>query len=195
MTIDDDKHQLREAIRVTRESIADPTRRSARILQRLQRFEPFRKSTSIAFYVSVRGEVQTALALASTLETGKRVSVPTVAGDALDLYEIHTLDELEPGKFGVPEPTAAVREQAKRRVAVNEVELIVVPGLVFDTRGGRIGYGRGFYDRLLASMAAVTSVGLAYECQVTDSVPMSPSDVAVDFVITEQRLVNCQSGS
>ena len=100
----------------------------------------------------------------------------------------NSFGDLAPGTLGILEPKPELREQDQRRAEVQELDLLVIPGLAFDRQGGRLGYGKGYFDRLLpgarpdALLAAV-----AFECQLFDAVPMQPYDVRVDAVITESR--------
>jgi 5-formyltetrahydrofolate cyclo-ligase len=91
--------------------------------------------------------------------------------------------------LGILEPGDEIRTQASRRAALGELHLIVVPGVAFDPRGGRVGHGRGYYDRLLRRARSETPVvGLGFECQIFAEVPMLDHDVFVDKVITEKRI-------
>ena len=88
------------------------------------------------------------------------------------------------------EPAAELRREAGRIVDPGEIGLVVVPGVAFDPQGGRLGYGRGFYDRLLSRVSEHTVlVGLAYECQVFSHIPMADHDVSMDWVVTQQRTI------
>lgn len=101
-------------------------------------------------------------------------------------YAIGSVDDLVEGERGLREPDPA------RCAAVDGgFDLILVPGLAFDRRGGRVGYGAGFYDRFLATTAA-TKVALAYSLQLFDAVPVEPHDHAVDRILTESETIDCR---
>jgi 5-formyltetrahydrofolate cyclo-ligase len=104
----------------------------------------------------------------------------------LELFWIEAVDELAPRTLGILEPKREIRRAAERRVAVNALDLIVVPGLAFDRSGGRIGHGKGYYDKLLQDTSSdTTTVALSYECQIFQEVPMLDHDMFVDKVVTE----------
>ena len=137
-------------------------------------------------YVSFRSEVSTHAFIARMWADRKRVVVPYCVAQHLELFCLNSFDDLAPGTLGILEPKPELREQDQRRAEVQELDLLVIPGLAFDRQGGRLGYGKGYFDRLLpgrgpdALLAAV-----AFECQLFDTVPMQPYDVRVDAVITE----------
>jgi 5-formyltetrahydrofolate cyclo-ligase len=96
------------------------------------------------------------------------------------------MQDLAPGTLGILEPRDELRKCAERKVDVGEIDLLVVPGVAFDPGGGRLGHGKGYYDRLLRRAPRETpSVGLAFECQVFPEVPMMEHDVFLHKVITE----------
>jgi 5-formyltetrahydrofolate cyclo-ligase len=107
------------------------------------------------------------------------------AARALALHRVDDpAGQLRPGMWGIPEPDPA----RAPTVAPAEVEFVLVPGVAFDPRGGRLGYGGGYYDRLLTAVATDTPrVAAAFEVQMVDEVPMAPGDQRVDRVITEVR--------
>ena len=104
----------------------------------------------------------------------------------LDLFHVDAPEtELEPGAFGIREPLPSRCAPA----SLDEVDFVLVPGVVFDARGGRIGHGAGYYDRLLARCGPGTRlVAAAFEVQVVDEVPMEPHDRRVALVVTELRV-------
>lgn len=192
MSLEQEKNVLRKAIQAKRDATVDREKLSLDISLRLQQFPPFQRAQAVAFYVHVRSEVSTRRSIAQRFQAGKQVVVPKVAGKNLELYIIEDFHELEPGAFGVLEPTQAVCNWPYRRVAVDLIDMIVVPGMVFDQKGGRIGYGGGYYDRLLASASVASAVALAFECQIVSQVPNAEHDQFVDAVITEKRVVDCR---
>jgi 5-formyltetrahydrofolate cyclo-ligase len=120
------------------------------------------------------------------LESGRKVVVPWCEPEDLLLFELRGLNELVPARFGLLEPPASLREDGERMPDLAEVDLIVVPGVAFDRSGGRLGHGKGYYDRLLSRRAPGTpAIALAFQCQMIDAVPMIGGDIAVDLVLTE----------
>ncbi len=96
--------------------------------------------------------------------------------------------------MGIPEPD--VREN--RRVTIKDIDLVVIPGTGFDIQGNRLGYGGGYYDRLLgyeskqlAEVEHIPTVALAFEEQIGEEIPAEPHDIQVDMIITDKRLIRC----
>ncbi len=163
--------------------------KSYRIQGRLFRLPEFTRAKTILFYVSTRDEVKTESMIKKALEYGKRVVVPisNLKERTLNLSEIKDFDsELEPGAFNILEP----KERFLRPVSPEEIDLVIVPGVAFDEKGNRLGYGMGFYDRFLRSVKKDTPViGLAYEFQIIEKIPVDDTDVTVDKVVTEERII------
>lgn len=190
----DDARKLREKKRTERASL-DPEEvreKSLKIKEKLFALPEFTRAKTIAFYAAKKnsGEVRTQEMIEESLKSGKRVLVPFVDGEEIEFTEISGLSDLKPGAFNVPEPPPAVR----RRVDPEEIDLIVVPGVVFDMSGGRMGYGKGYYDRFLHRLLAVRPdacvVGLALEIQVVEKIPERKStDSPVQILITEERVL------
>jgi len=119
----------------------------------------------------------------------RQLLVPYCQGNDLKLFRLRSMAELEPGRFGILEPRSELRQSTERQATIQEVDLVVVPGVAFDRRGGRLGHGRGYYDRLLAQARPDTLlVGLAYECQILPETPILPGDIPVDKLITEANV-------
>lgn len=145
----------------------------------------FEIAGSIALYAPIQWEVDTSSVAVAALKAGKTVAFPVVAGDNMVLRRIASLDELEPGAFGIPEPP--LRNEA---VSPEAFDLIVVPGVAFDLRGNRIGYGKGYYDRLLHPLEGKGRlVGFCHDFQLVDSIAGEPHDVRLDLIITEKRVI------
>ena len=184
------KHHLRAAAHLRRLHQQNGDLLSAKIFERLVHLPQYTSAQTVLCYVSFRSEVSTHAFFARMLADRKRVVVPYCVAQHLELFCLHSLSDLAPGTLGILEPKLELREQNHRRAEVQELDLLVIPGLAFDRQGGRLGYGKGYFDRLLpgaredALLAAV-----AFECQLFDSVPMQPYDVWVDAVITESGIL------
>lgn len=184
-----DKTQLRRDALAARDAEPDRSAKSRLAGERLRALEAYRTARIVCWYVGVKSEVATLPLLARALAEGKRTVVPACEGDELRLVEIVSLDELVPARFGLYEPEAALCAATGRWCPPERVDLFVVPGVAFDRSGGRIGYGRGFYDRLLVhARPDAAIVGLAFECQLVASVPVEPTDVPVQRVVTEEAV-------
>jgi 5-formyltetrahydrofolate cyclo-ligase len=139
------------------------------------------------FFASFRTEVETGEMIRRTLSSGKRVVLPKVTGDELALYEINDFDDdIVPGAWGIPEPKAV------KPVKLDDIDLMIMPGAAFDERGNRVGYGAGFYDRLLPAFGKMT-IALAFEAQIVPDVPADPHDVPVNMIVTEKRIIEASS--
>ncbi|HTL70113.1 MAG TPA: 5-formyltetrahydrofolate cyclo-ligase [Candidatus Eisenbacteria bacterium] len=164
----------------------DRRSKSAAIAEKLFASEAFRRADTVAFFASLPAEVDTAPMIDRSLAAGKRVLLPKtdLAARRVDLYEIRNrATDLEPGALGIPEP----RPGRLRAASVAEAALILVPGLCFDRRNNRLGFGAGIYDRFLASAPHGTpKVGLAFAFQVLDEIPVEPHDVPLDLILTEE---------
>ena len=158
------------------------------IMDKFLRLPSFNSARCVLLYASKRGEVHTDGIIRSALSLGKKVALPVTIkeGNVLELYEIKSIEELSEGAFGILEPA---RNQ-ERKVQPEEIELVVVPGVSFDRRGHRLGYGMGYYDSLLKKVKGC-KVGLAYDMQIVEHVPDEPHDVAVDMVVTQSELIMC----
>lgn len=184
-----EKTRLRAEVLARRDALADGGSRSASIVDRVRRLPEYAAAHTVALFIGVRSEVETLPLVEAALAEGKRVAVPWVSGDDLRLFALARSSELAPAAFGLLEPPGWLRNAHARNVAPASVDLFLVPGVAFDRLGGRLGHGRGFYDRLLArSRPGVPLVALAFECQVVEAVPMTHSDVAMHAVVTEDAV-------
>lgn len=140
-------------------------------------------------YVSFRSEVSTFYLIEALTTAGKTVTVPVTRMrerrlDAIKITNMAT--DLEPGYCNIPEPTEALC--ATNILDPREIDAIVLPGSVFDRRGGRFGYGGGYYDRFVSNIPRAIRIGLAFDLQVIDRVPLQPHDELLDFVVTESTM-------
>lgn len=186
----DIKKAIRKDTLRRRDAIPHQVRRvkDSAIRDRLLGLPEFINAASVLFYASFRSEVDTIALLKEALSRGKTVMLPRVEGDVLKIYEIKDMEELSPGYMGIPEPSSS----AERLRTVEEVRLVVMPGAAFDPGGFRLGYGKGYYDRMLEGARGVPLVALAYEEQISDSLPHEEHDVRVDVIITDKRTIDCR---
>jgi 5-formyltetrahydrofolate cyclo-ligase len=158
--------------------------KSAEIEAKLFILPEYRAASIVLFYASFQSEVETHHMIRRALAEGKRVVLPRVKGKELELFEIKSFDkDVLPGAWGIPEPEGGVR------VDLKEIGLIVVPGAAFDEQGNRIGYGAGFYDKLLPLYRG-TTVALAFELQIAPEVPADRHDIPMQKIVTEKRVIN-----
>jgi len=145
-------------------------------------------------YVHFRSEVQTLDLINQLIARGKTVSVPVTLLETSSLLAVRLTDpagQLAPGCYGILEPTE--KRIAEATVDPASIDTVLIPGSVFDGTGGRLGYGGGFYDRFLSTSAPqATRIGLAFSRQLVDRVPMEPHDQYMDYLVTEEQIVNCK---
>ena len=181
-----EKHHLRAAAHIRRLHQPDGERLSRLIFQRLVSLPQYASARAVLCYVSFRSEVGTREFIARLWAEGKQVVVPYCIAQRLELVCLRGFSDLDPGTLGILEPKAELREQSDRRVQVQELDLLVIPGLAFDRQCGRLGYGKGYFDRLLpGARPEALLAAVAFECQLFPAVPMQPYDVRVDAVVTE----------
>jgi 5-formyltetrahydrofolate cyclo-ligase len=153
------------------------------IYNKLINYNNFIEAKNIFIYVSYKKEVDTHNIIRYALMKGKSVYVPKIISmeEGMEAVEISSMIELEANKYGILEPKNCCR------VALpNQIDFVVLPGVAFDLKGGRVGYGGGFYDRYLANIKTkVPKVALAYSFQIFDIVPMNEQDIDIDGVITD----------
>ncbi|MBJ6725821.1 5-formyltetrahydrofolate cyclo-ligase [Geomesophilobacter sediminis] len=156
---------------------------SLSIQERFLALPEFQTARSIALYSPIHNEVETVLVARQALDLGKRVCFPAAVGEHLSFREVRDLSELHPGRFGILEPQGASLDPTF-------FDLIVVPGICFDSYGRRIGYGKGFYDKALHRMeGAGRLVAFCYGFQLLSEILGEPHDVVMDLIITEERVV------
>ena len=149
----------------------------------------YQDANCVMWYVDVRDEARTRHALPAALQSGKQIVIPYCVDGELELFHLESMDELETGMYKILEPRTDLREVAEKRIDVSQLDLILVPGVAFDARGGRTGHGKGYYDKLLENAKPETPlVSLAFECQMFDEIPMQDHDIYMDKVVTEARV-------
>ena len=183
-----DKNTLRKQIQTARDSLSETEidYLSGIISEKIINLKEFQDASSILSYASFRSEVKTQKIIEYALKNGKTVGVPKVNGDWMDFYLIRSVSELEPGYFGVPEPSACAD-----RIIDPEGSFVLVPGLVFDENMNRIGYGKGYYDRYFREnqMKNFIKCGMAFDIQFVEKIETDPHDIALDMVVTESHII------
>lgn len=176
-----DKKEIRKKIKNMRLMLteAEKTSAAAAVFERLEKSAPFLMANHILLYHSLPDELSTH-AFLEKWGTTKRFYLPRVNGVDLEILP-YEQSRLELGSFHIEEPTG------DDLVDPSILELIVTPGVAFDRKGTRLGRGKGYYDRLLATTKA-TKIGVAYHFQMIDELPAEPYDVPVDMVITDRDI-------
>ncbi len=183
------KTEIREQAHANRRAQPEKDEVSRRILARFFTLPEYEQAETVMFYVDVRAEVRTRHDLENALASGKKIVVPYCVDGELELFHLESIDELEIGMYRILEPKPDLRDVAAKKVPVAELDLIMVPGVAFDQRGGRTGHGKGYYDKLLEHARPETPlVALAFECQMFPEIPMQDHDVFMDKVVTEENV-------
>ena len=186
MDLNTEKSSVRREIlkrRRERENGSSSNARSIRM--NLTALPEYRDAELIHCYVSIPEEVDTWVLIGDALRDKKRIVVPIVHKGETDLLhsEIFDLSELiQNGGKGLYRPSGKILP-----VDFHAIDLVIVPGVAFDRKGHRLGFGRGYYDRFLDKVGAI-KIGLAFEFQILDSVPTGETDVPVDLVVTEEKV-------
>ena len=193
-SIDNDKKSCRERILSLRDAqSSDEILKNSRVIfNSLISTKEYQKNTKIMFFMGKEKEVQTEFMVEEALKNGKRIFVPITNTEERKLIpcEIKSLEELVLSTFNVKEPKA----DCQRIVNPKDIQLIIVPGVGFDIKGNRIGYGFGYYDSLLSeTRQEIPFIGLAFDFQIQDEIPCEDHDKYIDKIITEKRIIECKN--
>lgn len=180
------KKELRKKMRAKRDALteAQVIEKSQKILKNLLGTTEYKNAKKIFCYVSFEKEVDTFSIIRQAFSDGKEVAVPRVNGNQMEFYKIRSVEELQPGYYGILEPVTDVIEK--------ELEgIIIIPGLVFDMQCNRIGYGGGFYDRYLNAHTdhALIKIALAYEFQMVSKIETEEHDQKMDRIVTPAKVL------
>jgi len=179
------KKELRKKYLELRNNLSEEVveAKSEKITQNLELLEIFKKAKNILFYYSVKNEVKTIELIKKYLPT-KTIYLPKIISDHEFLpFPINSLSNLKRGEIGILEP------EEDNRNYIDKIDLVIVPGVVFDRHGNRLGMGGGYYDRFLKKIKKeVPKIALSFDEQILDNLPNNPYDVPVDFVITDKKI-------
>jgi 5-formyltetrahydrofolate cyclo-ligase len=185
------KEALRKRLAALRRTLTAEARaeRSRRASEHLIAQPGFSDAKVLLAYAALRFELDPSVAIAHASALGKTILLPRVVAesDELALHVYKPGDELCESGFGVREPLPSAPCLAKE-----EVDLVLVPALAFDAAGYRLGYGKGFYDRLLPLLARAERIGLAFELSLLPQLPSEDHDIAVHRVVTEKRVIEME---
>lgn len=173
------KKNIRKTIKSIRLSLSpiDAKRKAQQVFAEIESMEQFKRAKTVLAFWSLPDEVDTHDFIIKWAAQ-KRIVLPVVVGDELELRLYKGVEYLEKSSgFGIMEPKAGELVDPK------EIDFAIIPGVAFDRNGNRLGRGKGFYDRTLPKLINAVKIGVAYEFQLIDSVPVSEHDYPVDFVI------------
>ncbi len=183
------RKQMRQFYKNRRDGLPDSLvqRLSSQISGHILQWGLYQKAETVCFYYPLGKEVSLLGAVNDALGQGKHTAFPKVDGGTMQFLEVTSLDEMEEGYFHVMEPVAG------KAVDSGGPMLCFVPGIVFDRSGGRMGYGKGYYDRYFAKKGNCILAACAYGCQIADTVPMGAWDVRMDYIISEEGVFNIKN--
>ncbi len=183
------KQQIRRQIIAVRRVLPESAcaERSARACSRVIEHAEFARARCIVAYVAMRKELDPAGIVEQALLLGKEVGLPRIEGGTLVLHRYLAGDTLAENALQVrePRPSAPMLDPA-------QVDLVLVPALAIDPRGYRVGYGQGFYDRLLPRLPRAYKIGLGYDFQLIAEAPNAAHDVPVDCLVTDARTLQTE---
>ncbi len=191
------KLALRQRIIAARDNLT-PTlrvRSSKHIVDQICSLAIYKTARTVLGYLNFGSEAASEAWIRQALTDGKRVLLPRVnkASKRLELFEVKDLDsDVAAGAYGIREP---VVERCERFEALGEIDLILMPGVAFDREGGRLGYGGGYFDKLLAHLPhRPVLIAGAFAMQVVAEVPQESTDHKIDWLVTENETIRCNLG-
>lgn len=181
------KQQIRQRILANRNEMTkeDVENKSALIAGNVIKTPDYEEADNILLYADYRHEVMTREIFKDAFQKKKRVFFPkSLDNGTMEFYQVVSIKQLCSGYKGIMEPleSCTVKYEFRRE----EDTLAIVPGVAFDTKGYRVGYGKGFYDRYLQDKRQITLMGLAYALQMVDEIPHDTYDIKMDKVVTEE---------
>ena len=168
---------------------------SKKILEKLTELQEYKKAKTILLYHPIQNEPDTTPLLSNAKSPTNKASKKTFAliricgkTNRIHLHKIENLNDLKTGKFNIKEPHTHHPVIAKRNI-----DIAIIPGIAFDKNGNRIGYGKGYFDRLLKGLSTkCIKIALAYDFQILDNVPAEKHDQKVDFILTEKETIRAK---
>jgi 5-formyltetrahydrofolate cyclo-ligase len=185
------KRDLRASMRSLRDAVpaAERARLSLRVADRLLELDPIRSGRSVLLFYAFGSEVETSGIIRALSGQGSTVLLPAVDGDRLRASPYRPGDGLIEGTYGIPEPPGNME------VPAGAIDVVVAPGLAFDREGNRLGYGGGFFDRLLSEVQPdAPRIGIGFHFQLVDRVPHGPDDQPLTMVVTDSETIVASSG-
>lgn len=179
------KKEIRDKIRELKKQISEEyvIKNSEMITQKILDLDVYKKAKSIYIYLDFEKEVMTKKVIQDAYQNNKKVAVPKIINNQMKFYYLDDLSKIKTGYFGIKEP---VEEKEANEKSV----LMIMPGLAFDEKKNRVGYGKSFYDRYLCEHVSndIYKLGVCFDFQVLDKVPVLAHDIPLDKIITQSRI-------
>lgn len=175
------KKMLRRELREKRRKIENKEERSHQIFHNLERLPIWKEAKIINTYVSLEEEVDTKFIIYHGLIERKRIFCPIIYKEELKFGEISSFNDLKRGTFGILQPEIPVE--------IDAFDIIIVPGIAFDKKGYRLGYGKGYYDKFLSKTKKGIKIGLTFDDLLLEELPHEDHDQRVDIIITENKVI------
>ncbi len=181
-----EKQKLREEYLEIRKSILNKINKSEIITNKVIEEVEYKNAKVIAIYKSFGTEVDTDNLIEYSIKLEKAIALPRVINNELKFYKIKSLQEsFIKSKFGVEEPI----ENEANYIEKANIDLVIVPGLLFDKENNRLGYGKGYYDRFLEK-GEFETIGICFDEQILPQIPITENDIKIKKVITDKRIIN-----
>ena len=180
------KNAIRERLKAARLALPEIIRQryDEAIFLRLFSLPQINNAERFFCFISSGGEVDTHAIIRQLLKCERRVAVPRILGkNGMIAVPFSGWDELEIGQLGILTPKGSEPMTAA-------VDICITPGLGFTTRGARLGFGRGYYDKWFSTHTVGCKIAIAYECQLVEQLPTDAHDIPVDFIVTEERIID-----
>ena len=175
-----EKKELRKKSLIRRKNIPEKEFKSNVIYNEIINSEEYNNANTIAIYNSIENEVDTRGIISYSFLKGKTILLPKIVNEDMVFMKVDKNTKYQYSKYGIAEPISGEIYDSSK------IDLFIVPGVAFDIRGNRLGYGKGYYDRYLIGTEA-TKLGLAFEEQIINYIPTDDNDVQMDIIQTEME--------
>lgn len=184
LTLIQEKLEIRKKLIEKRKNLSEITKSqwSEKILDKLRKEKDFLKAKNILFYLPIKGEVNLTK-LTDYIKKDQKIYLPAIKNDEIVIKEFKSSSNLKEGKYLCLEPK-------HEKISKEEIlDLALIPGIAFDKKGNRIGFGKGYYDKLLKKINCL-KIGIAYQFQILKKIPTEKHDQKVNKIITEQKIIS-----
>ena len=190
--IEVEKKQLRKYIQNKRDNLALGLRnkKSKEIALKFLKTTDYLNSKNIFIFYPFRSEIDTTIIIKKALKESKNIILPRVEGTLLNLYFINDVyTQLQEGSYRIMEPIPS----SCTRAHVSDINLAIVPGIAFDRNLNRLGYGGGFYDKIIRNLPQnIKKIALSFDIQIVPNIPVQDHDIKIDIIITESKIYKAE---